>query len=72
MGSHPAAVALLFSVELTDRALAGWRRPVWLALGDRAIFHEEWAGLARWAPCGYMTAWYEASQRRGQTRTTIS
>jgi hypothetical protein len=37
MDPHTTAVALLFSVEPTDRALQGWHSPTWLALGDRAV-----------------------------------
>ncbi len=58
MPGSTAAVALLWSTEPTDRALAGWRSPVWLALGSNAIFRKEWAELARWAPCGWTMRWY--------------
>jgi len=59
MPGSTAAVALLWSTEPTDRALAGWRPPVWLALGDRGVYRKEWAPLARWAPCKWTMAWYD-------------
>jgi len=37
---HLTAVALLWGAEPTDRALAGWRPPAWLGLGDRAIYRK--------------------------------
>jgi hypothetical protein len=37
---HLTAVTLLWGAEPTDRALAGWRPPVWLGLGDRAVYHK--------------------------------
>lgn len=37
---HLTAVVLLWGAEPTNRALAGWRPPVWLGLGDRAIYRK--------------------------------
>jgi hypothetical protein len=60
MDPNLAAVGWLWGTEPTDRALAGWHPPVWLALGSNAIFRKEWAELSRWAPCGYSWQWFEA------------
>jgi hypothetical protein len=60
MDEHTTAVALLWATEPSDRALRGWRPPVWLLLGGNAIYRKEWSELARWAPVGYSWAWFEA------------
>lgn len=58
MDEHMTAVALLWSVEPTDRALAGWRPRVWIAL-DTAIFAKEWQELAQRAPSRWAMRWFE-------------
>ena len=60
MDEHSTAVALLFSVEPTDRALAGWHEWPWIALGSNAIYAKAWQPVAQWAPCKWTMRWYEA------------
>lgn len=59
MPPSAAAAGLLFGVEPTDRALAGWQPPVWLELGGNAVYRKEWAELGRWAPCRWTIRWYD-------------
>jgi len=59
---HLTAFALLWGTEPTDRALAGWRPPVWLGLGDRAIYRKEWQPMSRWAPCRWTMQRYEETR----------
>jgi hypothetical protein len=33
--------------EPADRALAAWRPPVWLGLGDRTIYRKDWQPVSR-------------------------
>jgi hypothetical protein len=56
MNPDQVAVAMLFAVEPTDRALAGWRHPVWLALGTNAVLRKEFSGMP--LPCGWAMRWY--------------
>jgi hypothetical protein len=60
MGGNTTAAAWLFGTEPTDRALAGWRPRVWIALGRNAMFAKEWAELARFAPVRHGWAWFSA------------
>jgi hypothetical protein len=52
-----AGAALLTATTPSDRALTGWRPPVWLALGTNAILREPFASMG--LPCGYAIDWYE-------------
>jgi hypothetical protein len=75
MDEHSTVVALLFSTEPTDRALAGWRPTVWLALGDRAVYRLEWKPVSRWAPYCWTMRWDQetpprSAQQAGQTATS--
>lgn len=63
MDEHAAAVGWLFGTTPTDRALAGWRPRVWIALGNGVMPAKEWAPVLRYAPCRYGIAWREDTEQ---------
>jgi hypothetical protein len=50
------AAGWLWAAEPTDRALAGWHPPVYLAPGDRAMLRAPFDRM--YLPCGWTMRWY--------------